>query len=285
MNYETALALLLGKRRGGSGSSGGEADNWVPFCADGTTWTGEEIHLVAGGDVISYAGEIVVSPHDQYRITFQGVEYICTSEYCEPDYGGYGGISNVISPVDLLKNADGGYEINGNPLILDFDCTTSFKVESWMGEEPYDMTFETLKNIVEVPLTSVYKPGEILAIPQGVTAIGECAFAASIKANAAWIGVLKLPASVKTIHSSAFYGQSYLKKIEFSEGLESIGNQAFYECTYLKSLTLPSTITGISSNAFPSSVTEINVPWAEGEVANAPWGASKATINYGHTGE
>jgi hypothetical protein len=27
------------------------------------------------------------------------------------------------------------------------------------------------------------------------------------------------------------------------------------------------------------------VPWAEGAVANAPWGATNATINYNYTGE
>lgn len=44
--------------------------------------------------------------------------------------------------------------------------------------------------------------------------------------------------------------------------------------------------TRIDSNAFYncSNLKTINVPWAEGEVANAPWGATKATINYNYTG-
>lgn len=29
-----------------------------------------------------------------------------------------------------------------------------------------------------------------------------------------------------------------------------------------------------------TNLTTINVPWAEGAVANAPWGATNATINY-----
>lgn len=33
------------------------------------------------------------------------------------------------------------------------------------------------------------------------------------------------------------------------------------------------------------NLTEIKVPWAEGEVANAPWGATNATITYNYTGE
>ena len=32
-------------------------------------------------------------------------------------------------------------------------------------------------------------------------------------------------------------------------------------------------------------LTTINVPWSEGEVAGAPWGATGATINYNYTGD
>ena len=43
----------------------------------------------------------------------------------------------------------------------------------------------------------------------------------------------------------------------------------------------------IASTTFTScaNLTTINVPWAEaeGEVANAPWGATNATINYNYT--
>ena len=33
-----------------------------------------------------------------------------------------------------------------------------------------------------------------------------------------------------------------------------------------------------------TNLTTINVPWAEGAVAGAPWGATNATINYNYTG-
>ena len=40
----------------------------------------------------------------------------------------------------------------------------------------------------------------------------------------------------------------------------------------------------IAENAFSNcaSLQTINVSWGEGEVANAPWGAPKATINYNY---
>ena len=39
------------------------------------------------------------------------------------------------------------------------------------------------------------------------------------------------------------------------------------------------------SSAFDgcTNLTDIKVPWAEGAVANAPWGATNATITYNYT--
>lgn len=52
-------------------------------------------------------------------------------------------------------------------------------------------------------------------------------------------------------------------------------------------MTFKGTPSSINSNAFNSCINllTINVPWAEGAVANAPWGATNATINYNYTGE
>ena len=49
-------------------------------------------------------------------------------------------------------------------------------------------------------------------------------------------------------------------------------------------LTFEGTPDSIGRYALPSSITTINVPWAEGTVANAPWGAANATINYNYVG-
>jgi hypothetical protein len=66
----------------------------------------------------------------------------------------------------------------------------------------------------------------------------------------------------------------------------SIGAYAFYKDTGLTDITFKGTPMSIDSNAFAScsNLLTINVPWAEGEVSGAPWGATNATINYNYTG-
>lgn len=68
-------------------------------------------------------------------------------------------------------------------------------------------------------------------------------------------------------------------------GYTKIRDYAFYNCSALESITFEGTPTTINGNAFTgcTNLLTINVPWAEGAVANAPWGATNATINYNYT--
>ena len=86
------------------------------------------------------------------------------------------------------------------------------------------------------------------------------------------------------IRDSAFYDCINLALTSLPSGITSIGNKAFYNCNNLVSLTFEGTPERIDSTTFIgcNNLTTINVPWAEGAVANAPWGAPNATINYGH---
>lgn len=66
-----------------------------------------------------------------------------------------------------------------------------------------------------------------------------------------------------------------------------VEHNAFYNCGNLTTITFKSTpiSNGVSEDAFYQclNLTTINVPWAEGRVSNAPWGATNATINYNYT--
>ena len=96
-----------------------------------------------------------------------------------------------------------------------------------------------------------------------------------------------LPSDLTSIGNYAFYEYSNLALTSLPPGIMSIGNLAFSGCTSLKSLTFEGKPSSISNSAFRNCInlTTINVPWAEGEVANPPWGALHATINYNYTGE
>ena len=115
---------------------------------------------------------------------------------------------------------------------------------------------------------------------------------------------VSLPA-LKSIGSSTFSCCYNMESFELGEGLTKIGDYAFYKCekvtefTFgpnveqfgsnmingckaLEKITITSIPTKINAQAFTScpTLTDIYVPWEEGAVANAPWGATDATIHY-----
>ena len=90
----------------------------------------------------------------------------------------------------------------------------------------------------------------------------------------------------KAIRDGAFSDCTNLALTTLPSGITNIGDGAFSNCSSLVSLTFEGTPESIGGSAFYgcSNLTTINVPWAEGAVANAPWGATNATITYGYTG-
>lgn len=141
-------------------------------------------------------------------------------------------------------------------------------------------------------------------LPAGITSIGVDAFYEDKK-----LTLVELPAGITRIRASAFYNCTALALTKLPARITDIGNSGFYSCYKLAITEIPATVTYIDSNAFykcsglksiifkgtPSrsiasdafsycaNLTTINVPWAEGEVAYAPWGATNATINYNYT--
>ena len=83
--------------------------------------------------------------------------------------------------------------------------------------------------------------------------IGEYAFYSNL------FRTITLPSNIKSIYSGAFQGCSYLTEVTFEGTPTTIYNSVFSNCTNL---------------------TDIYVPWSQGDVANAPWGATNATIHY-----
>lgn len=94
-----------------------------------------------------------------------------------------------------------------------------------------------------------------------------------------------LPGDLTTIGYSAFSGCPNLALTSLPSGITNIGFGVFANCTGLTSITFEGNPKTIHSSAFNgcSNLTTIYVPWSQGQVANAPWGASKATIIYDYT--
>lgn len=83
------------------------------------------------------------------------------------------------------------------------------------------------------------------------------------------------------------YETMTLDSVVFNENLISIGTQAFGASSLTKVFFQNSTdnLPTIASNAFAGcmQLKDVFVPWALGEVDNAPWGATNATIHYNTT--
>lgn len=113
-------------------------------------------------------------------------------------------------------------------------------------------------------------------IPDAVSTIDNCTFQ-----NCSELKVSKLPSSITNIGNYAFSGCKKVNVSEIPEGVTNIGVQAFDNCG-LTTITFKGTPVSIATNSFQNcdNLTDIYVPWAEGEVENAPFGATSATIHY-----
>ena len=116
-------------------------------------------------------------------------------------------------------------------------------------------------------------------LPEGVERLGFNNFNQCKK-----LSVRKLPDALNYIGSNAFTNCVSLRISEIPEGVTYIGRMAFASCTSLETVTFKGTPASIDRGTFAgcTSLREINVPWAEGAVGDAPWGSS-AVINYNYT--
>jgi hypothetical protein len=120
----------------------------------------------------------------------------------------------------------------------------------------------------------------LTTLPDTVTTINNNAFN-----NCASLSLTTLPTSLITIGNNAFSGTAMAGEIHIPNTVTTIGDNIFSN-TGITDIIFDGTPTTISSNAFSniSSLETIYVPWAEGTVTGAPWGAgSNVTILYVNT--
>ena len=205
------------------------------------------------------AGEV----GQKYKDLDSGLEWVCRGErgFVRVD----GDDKSEMYNWDMIESGGGGNEL----LLGIIDRSISGTLEIPEGNTKIGpFAFRQCANLEKV------------IIPEGVTKIEASAFYSCNN-----LVEVSLPHSLIEIRNNAFESCTKLEKVNFVTGLQTIGDCAFSACN-LKEITLPATITGIDAYAFSSSsgstISTINVPWAEGAIYGAPWGATNATINYNY---
>ena len=160
------------------------------------------------------------------------------------------------------------------------------------AKEPYiEETYDADGHITHIKMVgqTVVRPyefaylGAFLAqidLPSNITSIGMWAFVNDISLH-----LTELPSGLTVIGANAFNNCQGISITEIPSGVTSIAINAFIGCVGLTSIRFLGTPTSIDENTFKgcTNLTSIKVPWSEGAVANAPWGATNATIIYNTT--
>ena len=162
-------------------------------------------------------------------------------------------------------------------------------------------------------ITSVTMASDFWTKYPNCVGIGSCAFTGCTQLT----GQAIIPPTCKYIGSYAFSYCSQLSLSALPSDLQVIKAYAFQRCTSMFSSTLyiPASVVQLNSRCFAnctqlqtvyfdgtptttdmipavvnnsifygcSNITDIYVPWSEGAVAGAPWGASNATITYNYS--
>lgn len=101
-----------------------------------------------------------------------------------------------------------------------------------------------------------------------------------------YLAHLILPETATKIENNMVFQSSKIETLRIPASVKTVGRYTALQCSALHTITFAGTPDSIHAQAFQQNpkLTTINVPWAEGEVADAPWGATAATINYNYTG-
>ena len=212
--------------------------------------------------------------------------------------------SKYIEPSGELEiTANGAYDVTEKASVeVNVESGDSNADAIWRGLAEQTITDVTIPNGTAAIAQSAFYGNNFVnvTLPESVTSIGESAFQ-----NCPSLESINLPSGLTEIGANAFNACKKLAITEIPSGVTKLmsyvfaynaateftvhaGVTALYQgcinrAPNMKKVTFLGTPTTIHASAFSycTAITDIYVPWAEGEVANAPWGATNATIHYG----
>ena len=137
------------------------------------------------------------------------------------------------------------------------------ELERVFGQTSWILSFTPFELEIEDGVLTGFRgccPDE-LAIPRGVTEIGDSAF--DYDENVSVLGLKKItfPSGLKRVGKWAFFWAG-LENVVLPEGVTELGEGAFLSCTNMVSLSLPQSLTALSPSAFRNcgSLREIVIP-------------------------
>lgn len=183
---------------------------------------------------------------------------------------------------------------------LDIVCASAQAIGAYQFADNGAIRSLVLPNVVTVgqyafnPMTELVALSIPAATSLGRTVCGSCRKLASVTLcdNLTEIPMqafqfcealseVELPSALTTISQNAFNGAG-LKKITLPAGVVTIVANAFQNCSALAEARFLGTPGALNGGAFKgcTALLDIYVPWGEGEVTGAPWGATNATVHY-----
>lgn len=223
------------------------------------------------------------------------------------------GVTKKYSPSEMVtaisEIQSGGVSLDDyfNSLVAEYNLSSATKIKRYAFYEDNTIQQITMPNVTEIGAYAFKSCKNLVkaTFPETLTTLGNSSFHGCSK-----LEIAKIPDSVVSMGEYAFFSCSKLAATSLPENLSALKSYTFYQCDLLAISSIPASVTSIESRAFsgckgitsltfkgtPTSISSnvfeyctnlltINVPWAEGAVANAPWGATNATINYNYGGD
>lgn len=195
---------------------------------------------------------------------------------------GQGGGGDELTPIKWLE-----VDADGYPIKADFRGipTTDYICYSYTGTFPGNYRYMEEAYIDGDYLGySAFRRCEVLKTIHGIENI--TVFNDEAADTCRSLMLSRLNANCTRINNYAFRNCEKLALTEIPATVQNIGMGAFGSAWKNSSaVKFRGTPQSIATTAFTNNnnIIDIYVPWAEGAVANAPWGATKATIHYNTT--